>query len=82
MRPRKGNAILMMTFYIRARYAISSLSSSSIALIGATIGGLLIYFGRNFHIGSWFVTGTDAYFPAIIAGAVTALLIRYLLRHA
>lgn len=50
-----------------------------VALSGAVVGALLIYFGLNFHIGSWRLSGADAYVPAAIAGAVTALLIRYLL---
>ena len=71
-----------MKFYIRAREAIASLSNLSAALIGAAIGGLLIYLGANFHIGSWFANGASAYLLAMIWGAVTALLIRYLLRRA
>ena len=46
---------------------------------GAAAGALLIYLGLNFRIGSWWTSGADAYVPAAIAGAVTALLIRYLL---
>jgi hypothetical protein len=53
-----------------------------VALIGAAIGVTLIYLGRNFHIGSWFVSGALAYVPAMIVGAISALLIRYLLRRA
>jgi hypothetical protein len=70
----------MMKLYIRARYPISSLPNAAVALIGAAVGGLVIYLGGSFHIGSWFVTGSSAYVPAIATGAATALLIRYLLR--
>jgi hypothetical protein len=69
-------------FYIRAREAIASLSYLSAAVIGAAIGGLIILLGGHFHIGSWFLAGTQAYVPAILSGAVTALLIRYLLKRA
>jgi hypothetical protein len=52
-----------------------------LALVGAVVGLLLIYFGLNFHIGQWFISGNAAYIPAAIGGAAMALLIRYLLRH-
>jgi hypothetical protein len=58
------------------------LSNLSAALIGAAIGGLLIRLGTNFHIGAWFANGATAYVLAMIWGAATALLIRYLLRRA
>ncbi|MBN8988396.1 MAG: hypothetical protein J0H42_09120 [Rhizobiales bacterium] len=57
------------------------MSKAIIAFIGAAVGALLIYFGLNFHIGSWWLSGAAAYVPAAIAGAVTALLIRTLLSH-
>jgi len=72
----------LLKFHIRAREAIASLSGLSAALMGAAIGGLLIFLGANFHIGSWFANGTTAYVLAIIWGAATALAIRYLLRRA
>ena len=56
------------------------MSNLVIASIGAAAGLLLIYFGLNFHIGQWFVSGNAAYLPAAIGGAAVALLIRYLLR--
>jgi hypothetical protein len=55
------------------------MSKAIIALSGAAVGALLIYFGLNFHIGSWRLSGADAYVPSAIAGAATALLIRTLL---
>jgi hypothetical protein len=72
----------MMNLYIRARYAISSLPNAAVVLIGAAMGGLVIYLGGSFHIGSWFMNGSSAYVPAIATGAATALLMRYLLRRA
>lgn len=71
----------MLKFYIRAREAIASLSNLSAALIGGAIGGLLIFLGANFHFGSWFANGASAYALAIMCGAMTSLLIRYLLRR-
>jgi hypothetical protein len=52
-----------------------------IASVGAGVGLFLIYFGLNFHIGQWFISGNEAYILAAIGGAAMALLIRYLLRH-
>jgi hypothetical protein len=77
----QGIATLLMNLYVRSRDAISSLSYVSVALIGAAIGGLVILLGGHFHVGSWFVSGTQAYIPSMIAGAIIALLIRYLLRR-
>jgi hypothetical protein len=57
------------------------MSNLVVALVGAVVGLLLIYFGLNFHIGQWFISGNAAYIPAAIGGAAMALLIRYLLRH-
>ena len=57
------------------------MSNLIIASVGAVVGLLLIYFGLNFHIGQWFISGNEAYIPAAICGAAMALLIRYLLRH-
>lgn len=52
-----------------------TVSKVVVALIGAAVGALLIYSGLTFHIGSWRIT--DAYVPAAIAGAFTALFLRY-----
>ena len=71
----------MMNLYVRIQYGLSSLSNGSAALIGAGIGGLMIYLGRNFRVGSFFLSGPSAYVPAIIFGAISAVLIRYLLRR-
>jgi hypothetical protein len=57
------------------------MSNMIIALLGAVMGLLSIYFGLNFHIGQWFIGGSAAYIPAAIGGAAVALLIRYLLRN-
>jgi hypothetical protein len=57
------------------------MSNLVVALVGAVVGLLLIYFGLNFHIGQWFISGNAAYIPAAIGGTAMALLIRYLLRH-
>jgi hypothetical protein len=57
------------------------MSNLVIASVGAGVGLLLIYFGLNFHIGQWFISGNAAYIPAAIGGAIVALLIRYLLRY-
>jgi len=56
-----------------------AMSNAIVALIGAAVGALLIYFGLTFHIGQWRIT--DAYVPAAIAGAFVALLIRYVVSH-
>jgi hypothetical protein len=53
-----------------------------VALAGAVLGALAVYFGLNFRWGSWFLSGSDALIPCIIGGAVTALLIQYSLRRA
>jgi hypothetical protein len=37
---------------------------------------LLIYYGLNFRIGQWFVSGNEAYIPAAIGGCAVALLIQ------
>jgi hypothetical protein len=57
------------------------MSNVVVALVGAVVGLLFIYFGLNFHIGQWFISGNEAYIPAAIGGGATALLIRYLLRY-
>jgi hypothetical protein len=71
----------LLKLYVAVRQVTESLSNLSAALIGAVIGGLLIFFGANFHLGSWFADGTTAYALAILWGAMTALAIRYLLRR-
>jgi hypothetical protein len=73
---------MLTHIFIRARDALSALPNPAVALIGGTIGAIVICLGGNFRIGSWFVSGAQAYAPAMIAGALTALLIRYLLRRA
>jgi hypothetical protein len=57
------------------------MSNLVMASVGAGVGLFLIYFGLNFHIGQWFISGNAAYIPAAIGGAAMTLLIRYLLRH-
>jgi hypothetical protein len=58
-------------------------STLSVALVGAAIGAILVVgFGFNVHVGSeWFLTGREALVPSMLAGAIAALLIRYLLSH-
>jgi hypothetical protein len=53
------------------------MSTVVVALIGAVLGTVPIWFGFNFHIGTWWV-GTPAAYPlAAVSGAILALVIRH-----
>lgn len=58
------------------------MSKIVVGLVGAVLGLSAIYFGLNFHIGQWFISGSAAYIPAALGGAASALLVQYLLRYA
>jgi len=53
------------------------MSKVVVALIGAVLGTVPIWFGFTFHIGTWWVGPPAAYPLAAVSGAILALVIRY-----